>query len=108
MNTQFSSTAREDNPLSNKAALVKSSLTANFEWSTALVRTLSRADYLMGKLAQEMSHLSPLFISSLLLRETVASARLDGSRATLREIFLNNAGLYSSLSMGGEANRELW
>ncbi|WP_010303448.1 Fic family protein [Candidatus Odyssella thessalonicensis] len=97
MNTQFTSTAREDTPFSNEAALEKRSLTPDFEWSTALVRTLSRADYLLGKLAQEMNHLSPLFISSLLLREAVASARLEGSRATLREIFLNNTGAYTPL-----------
>lgn len=97
MNTQFTSTAREDTPFSNEAALEKRSLTPDFEWSTALVRTLSQADYLLGKLAQEMNHLSPLFISSLLLREAVASARLEGSRATLREIFLNNAGAYTPL-----------
>ncbi|WP_010304278.1 Fic family protein [Candidatus Odyssella thessalonicensis] len=99
MNKQLSSAIRIDKTLRDSPALAQNYLTSAFEWSTALVSILSRADYLLGKLANVNSKLLDLhlFLPSLRLREAVFSNRIEGSRATIREICLNEAGAYVGL-----------
>lgn len=99
MNKQLSFAIRIDKTLRDKPALAQNFLPADFQWSTTLVSILSRADYLLGKLSNVKStFLDPhLFLPSLRLREAVSSNRIEGSRATIREICLNEAGAYVDL-----------
>ena len=66
-----------------------------FEWTTQLVNALSRADYLLGKLAREGSKLpNPhVLIRPFVAREAVLSSKIEGTQATLGEILAHNAGV---------------
>ena len=65
------------------------------EWSNQLVNTLSRADYLLGKLAREGSKLpNPhLLISPFITREAVLSSKIEGTHSTIGEVLAHNAGI---------------
>lgn len=66
------------------------------EWSNQLVSTLSRADYLLGKLAREGSKLpNPhLLMRPFIAREAVLSSKIEGTHATIGEILAHNAGVW--------------
>lgn len=70
-------------------------LPPKFDWTTQLVSTLSRADFLLGKLAREGSKLpNPhLLIRPFVTREAVLSSRIEGTQATIGEILAANAGI---------------
>ena len=64
------------------------------KWSNRLVNALSRADYLLGKLAREGVRLpNPhLLIRPFITREAVLSSKIEGTQATIGEILAHNAG----------------
>ena len=71
-------------------------LPPKLKWNNALVNSLSRADFLLGKLAREGSQLpNPhLLIRPFITREAVSSSRIEGTQATLGEILAANAGIH--------------
>lgn len=75
-------------------AFVPHSLPPKLEWNNALVNSLSRADFLLGKLAREGSKLpNPhLLMRPFITREAVLSSKIEGTQATLGEILAANAG----------------
>jgi Fic family protein len=77
-------------------AFVPNILPPKLEWDNALVNALSRADYLLGKLAREGSKLpNPhLLIRPFITREAVLSSRIEGTQATIGEILAANAGAH--------------
>jgi Fic family protein len=77
-------------------AFVPHSLPPKFEWNTAVVSSLSRADFLLGKLAREGSKLpNPhLLMRPFITREAVLSSKIEGTQATLGDILAANAGAH--------------
>ena len=67
---------------------------APFEWSPTLVRALSDADRLIGRLAGEGGRLpNPhVLVRPFVAREAVLSSRIEGTQATLGEILAAEAG----------------
>jgi Fic family protein len=76
-------------------AFVPEPLPPKIEWDNALVYSLSRADFLLGKLAREGSRLpNPhLLIRPFITREAVLSSRIEGTQATLGDILAAESGL---------------
>src|SRR5437870_247977 len=76
-------------------AFVPNPLPPKINWNTQLVNALSRADFLLGKLAREGSKLpSPhLLIRPFIAREAVLSSKIEGTQATLGEILAVSAGI---------------
>ena len=77
-------------------AFMPNSLPPKLEWDNAVVNSLSRADFLLGKLAREGSKLpNPhLLMRPFITREAVLSSKIEGTQATLGEILAANAGAY--------------
>lgn len=77
-------------------AFLPNELPPKIEWTDALVYSLSRADFLLGKLAREGSILpNPhLLIRPFITREAVLSSRIEGTQATLGEILEANSGAH--------------
>lgn len=75
-------------------AYVPNPLPPEIAWSNELVNSLSRADFLLGKLAREGSKLpNPhLLIRPFITREAVLSSKIEGTQATISEILAYNAG----------------
>ena len=75
-------------------AFVPHALPPPFVWNNALVNNLSRADYILGKLAREGSKLpNPhLLMRPFIAREAVLSSKIEGTQATLGEILADEAG----------------
>lgn len=69
-------------------------LPPKLEWNNAVVNSLSRADFLLGRLAREGSKLpNPhLLMRPFITREAVLSSKIEGTQATLGEILAANAG----------------
>ncbi|MEN8236715.1 MAG: Fic family protein [Pseudomonadota bacterium] len=65
------------------------------EWNNQLVGTLSRADFVLGKLAREGNKLpNPhLLMRPFITLEAVLSSKIEGTRATIGEILAHNAGI---------------
>jgi Fic family protein len=76
-------------------AFLPHSLPPTLEWDNGIINSLSRADFLLGKLALEGSHLpNPhLLIRPFITREAVLSSKIEGTQATLGEILAANAGV---------------
>lgn len=76
-------------------AYVPNPLPPAIEWTDPLVNTLSRADYLLGKLAREGSKLpNPhLLMRPFITREAVLSSKIEGTHATIGQILAHNAGV---------------
>lgn len=76
-------------------AFIPYDLPPKIKWNTELVNSLSRADFLLGKLAREGSTLpNPhLFIRPFIAREAVLSSKIEGTQATLGEILAADAGV---------------
>src|SRR5919197_3773231 len=83
-------------------AFVPDPLPPPLAWSDALVRTLSEADRLIGRLAGEGGQLlNPhLFMRPFLRREAVLSSKIEGTQATLGELLAAEGGA------GGERRPE--
>lgn len=75
-------------------AFVPHPLPPKLEWDNTLVYTLSRADFLLGKLAREGSNLPNhhLLIRPFIIREAVLSSKIEGTQATLGEILAADSG----------------
>ncbi len=75
-------------------AYVPSPLPPGLEFSPALLRSLSDADRLIGKLAGEGRSLQNphLLMRPFIKREAVLSSRIEGTRATLGELLAVDAG----------------
>lgn len=76
-------------------AFIPAALPPKFEWDNALVYSLSRADFLLGKLAREGSRLpNPhLLLRPFITREAVLSSKIEGTQATLGEILAADSGM---------------
>jgi Fic family protein len=76
------------------SAFVPDPLPPRIEWSPSLLRALSEADLLLGKLAGEGRRLpNPhLLIRPFVKREAVLSSRIEGTQATLGELLASDAG----------------
>jgi Fic family protein len=74
-------------------AFVPSNLPPKIEWDTPIVNSLSRANFLLGKLAREGGKLpNPhLLIRPFITREAVLSSKIEGTVTTLGEILEANA-----------------
>jgi len=77
-------------------AFVPHSLPPKLQWDNAVVNSLSRADFLLGKLAREGNKLpNPhLLMRPFITREAVLSSKIEGTQATLGEILATNAGAH--------------
>jgi Fic family protein len=76
------------------SAFIPDPLPPALEWTPALVRALSDADRLIGRLAGEGGKLpNPhLLIRPFIRREAVLSSRIEGTQATLGELLAAEAG----------------
>ncbi len=76
-------------------AFVPNPLPPEIQWNADLANALSRADYLLGKLAREGSQLpNPhLLTRSFVTREAVLSSKIEGTQATIAEVLAKNAGI---------------
>jgi Fic family protein len=83
-------------------AFVPDPLPPTIEWSPMLVRALSDADRLIGRLAGEGGRLlNPhVLIRPFVRREAVLSSRIEGTRATLGELLAAEAGAAVDRSPG--------
>src|SRR2546426_3917914 len=79
---------------SGYTAFVPDPLPPELEWTPTLVRALSDADRLIGRLAGEGGRLpNPhLLIRPFVRREAVLSSRIEGTQATLGELLAAEAG----------------
>src|SRR3989442_15788378 len=79
---------------SGYTAFVPDPLPPELEWTPTLVRALSDADRLIGRLAGEGGRLpNPhMLIRPFIRREAVLSSRIEGTRATLGELLAAEAG----------------
>ncbi len=75
-------------------AFLPDPLPPEVEWTPDLIRALSDADRLIGRLAGEggSSPNSHLLIRPFVRREAVLSSRIEGTRATLGELLAGEAG----------------
>jgi Fic family protein len=75
-------------------AFIPAALPPNISWTPKLVRALSDADRLLGRLAGEGRRLpNPhLLIRPFVKREAVFSSRIEGTQATLGELLAAEAG----------------
>jgi len=69
-------------------------LPSQIEWNTGLVNSLSRADYLLGKLAWVGNTLANpnLMIRPFIARKDVLSGRIEGTQATIGNILAQETG----------------
>ncbi|MEK6530005.1 MAG: Fic/DOC family N-terminal domain-containing protein, partial [candidate division NC10 bacterium] len=76
------------------AAFVPDPLPPELSWTPELVRPLSDADRMIGRLAGEVGRLpNPhLLIRPFVRREAVLSSRIEGTQATLGELLAAEAG----------------
>lgn len=77
------------------SAYLPNPLPPDLEWDIHVVSSLSRADYVLGKLARE-GHKLPnphLLMRPFITREAVLSSRIEGTHATIGEILAHNAGV---------------
>ena len=76
-------------------AFIPNPLPPVIEWNNQVVSALSRADFLLGKLAREGSKLpNPHLLMRLFItREAVLSSKIEGTHATISEILAHNAGV---------------
>ena len=76
------------------SAFVPAPLPPKFDWTPRLVRVLSEADRLIGKLAGEGGRLpNPhVLMRPFIRREAVLSSKIEGTQATLGELLAAEAG----------------
>jgi len=76
-------------------AFIPNPLPPEIEWDKAVLNALSRADFLLGKLACEGSKIpNPhLLIRSFITREAVLSSKIEGTQSTIGEVLAHNAGI---------------
>src|ERR1035438_2244131 len=76
------------------SAFIPAILPPVFDWTPRLIRSLSDADRLIGRLAGEGGRLpNPhILIRPFIRREAVLSSRIEGTQATLGELLASEAG----------------
>jgi Fic family protein len=76
------------------AAFVPDALPPALDWTPRLIRVLSNADRLIGKLAGEGGRLKNphILMRPIVRREAVLSSRIEGTQATLGELLASEAG----------------
>src|ERR1700678_2212880 len=81
-------------PQGHYSAFVPSPLPPTLDWTPRLVRLLSDADRLIGKLAGEGGRLpNPhVLMRPFIRREAVLSSKIEGTQATLGELLAAEAG----------------
>ena len=81
-------------PQAHYSAFVPAPLPPKFEWTPRLIRVLSEADRLIGKLAGEGGRLpNPhVLMRPFVQREAVLSSKIEGTQATLGELLAAEAG----------------
>src|SRR5262245_57437206 len=81
-------------PQGNYSAFVPAPLPPKLEWTPQLVRVLSEADRMIGKLAGEGGRLpNPhVLMRPFVKREAVLSSKIEGTQATLGELLAAEAG----------------
>jgi len=74
---------------------IPNELPPKFDWDNSLVNSLSRADYILGKLSREGAKLpNPhLLMRPFLTREAVLSSKIEGTQATLGEVLAQEGGV---------------
>jgi cell filamentation protein, protein adenylyltransferase len=82
-------------PQGSYSAFVPAPLPPKLEWTPRLIRVLSDADRLIGKLAGEGGRLpNPhVLMRPFLKREAVLSSKIEGTQATLGELLAAEAGV---------------
>jgi Fic family protein len=82
-------------PQGGYAAFVPAPLPPKLDWTPRLIRVLSDADRLIGKLAGEGGRLpNPhILMRPFLQREAVLSSKIEGTQATLGELLAAEAGV---------------
>src|SRR5205807_10100797 len=87
-------------PQGGYSAFIPAPLPATLDWTPRLMRVLSDADRLIGRLAGEGGRLpNPhVLIRSFVRREVVLSSKLEGTQATLGELPAADAGAVLHLS----------
>lgn len=82
-------------PQGNYVAFVPAPLPPKLDWTPRLIRVLSEADRLIGKLAGEGGRLpNPhILMRPFLQREAVLSSKIEGTQATLGELLAAEAGV---------------
>ena len=95
MDIESSSTGRVIKTSKGYQAFLPNPLPPHIEWDNRVVAALSRADFLLGKLAREGSRLpNPhLLMRPFITREAVLSSKIEGTQATIGEILAANAGM---------------
>jgi Fic family protein len=95
MNIQQSKTGQVIKSPKGYNAFIPNALPPNIEWNNQLVGALSRADFVLGKLAREGSKLpNPhLLMRPFITREAVLSSKIEGTHATIGEVLAHNAGI---------------
>ncbi|MCH9630155.1 MAG: Protein adenylyltransferase SoFic [Chlamydiia bacterium] len=76
-------------------AFIPNPLPPKIKWDDKLVGALSRADFILGKLAREGKRLpNPhLLMRPFITREAVLSSKIEGTHATIGEVLAYNAGV---------------
>jgi Fic family protein len=94
MNIKKSPSGKVLKTRSGYTAFVPNPLPPSFTWDNNLANSLSRADYILGKLSGEGNKLpNPhLLIRPFIMREAVLSSKIEGTQATIGEILANEAG----------------
>lgn len=77
-------------------AFLPNPLPPKLNWSINLVNALSRADYILGKLAREGSKLpNPhILIRPFITKEAVLSSKIEGTQTTIGEILAEEVGAH--------------
>jgi len=96
MNIQQSPSGKIITSLQGYHAFVPNRLPPQLEWGNDVVNSLSRADFLLGKLAREGSFLpNPhLLMRPFIAREAVLSSKIEGTQTTLGEVLAADAGAH--------------
>ncbi|QOD38768.1 Fic family protein [Candidatus Wolbachia massiliensis] len=94
MDIKESPSGKVINALAGYQAFIPNPLPPKFEWDNALVKSLSRADHILGMLSREGAKLpNPhLLMRPFIAREAVLSSKIEGTQATLGEILAQEAG----------------
>lgn len=94
MDIKESPSGKVINALAGYKAFIPNPLPPKFEWDNALVKSLSRADHILGMLSREGAKLpNPhLLMRPFIVREAVLSSRIEGTQATLGEFLAREAG----------------
>jgi Fic family protein len=97
MDIQESRSGRIIKSLGGYKAFVPHPLPPHFDWDTALVNSLSRADHILGKLSREGSMLPRphILVRPFVTREAVLSSKIEGTQATIGEVLADAVGTSS-------------